>query len=88
MSSESWAGPAPTPVTTDGNLNGPPPDGYGGPDGGVFFKAFSGGGANGSATGHLYQDVPATPGWTYMMPLRGYEVLPFDPRHLRIIPVC
>src|SRR6185369_10645422 len=25
LSSEPWAGPAPTPETTDGNLNGPPP---------------------------------------------------------------
>ena len=67
MSSEPWAGPAPTPVTTDGNLNPPFPDGFGGPDGGVFFKAFSGGGANGPATGHLYQDVAATPGLTYTL---------------------
>ena len=34
LSSEPWAGPAPTPVTTDGNLTGPPPSGFGGPDGG------------------------------------------------------
>jgi len=67
LSSEPWAGPAPTPVTTDGNLNPPFPDGFGGPDGGVFFKAFSGGGANGPATGHLYQDNPATPGLTYTL---------------------
>lgn len=53
MSSESWAGPAPTPVTA-GDLA-------------VFFKAFSGGGANGAATGHLYQDNPATPGWSYSL---------------------
>jgi hypothetical protein len=33
----------------------------------VFFKAFSGGGANGPATGHLYQDVAATPGTTYSL---------------------
>ena len=32
MSSEPWAGPAPTPVTTDGNLNPPSPEGCGGPD--------------------------------------------------------
>src|SRR5258705_12793559 len=37
MSSEPWAGPAPTPVTTDG---------IGADDWGVFFKPFSGGGAN------------------------------------------
>src|SRR6516164_7675122 len=42
LSSEPWAGPAPTPVTFDGNLNPPPPDGFGGPDGGVFYKAFGG----------------------------------------------
>jgi hypothetical protein len=66
MSSEPWAGPAPTPVTTDGNLNGPFPAGYGGPDGGVFFKAFSGNAADGPATGHLYQDHPATPGILYV----------------------
>jgi hypothetical protein len=67
LSVEPWAGPAPTPVTTDGNLNPPPPDGFGGPDGGIFFKAFSGNTANGPATGHLYQDVPATPGLTYTL---------------------
>ena len=65
MSSEPWAGPAPTPVTTDGNLNPPPPDGFGGPDGGVFLKPFSGGVADGPATAHLLQDNPATPGLTY-----------------------
>ena len=70
MTSEPWAGPAPTPVTADGLLNPPFPDGYGGPDGGVFFKAFSGNTANGAATGHLYQDVPATPGTLYT--LRGW----------------
>lgn len=67
MSSEPWAGPAPTPVTTDGLLNPPPPEGFGGPDGGVFFKAFSGSVADGAATGHLYQDVPATPGTQYIL---------------------
>jgi hypothetical protein len=65
MSSEPWAGPAPTPVTTFGNLNPPAPEGCGGPDCAVFFKTFSGGGANGPATGHLFQDVPATPGYIY-----------------------
>ena len=54
MSSEPWAGPAPTPDTN--------PDDFG-----VFFKAFSGGGANGPATGHLYQDVVGTPGTMYML---------------------
>lgn len=67
MSSEPWAGPAPTPVTTDGNLNPPFPEGFDGPDGGVFFKAFSGGGANGAATGHLFQDNPGTAGLTYRL---------------------
>src|SRR5215204_4994225 len=67
MASEPWAGPAPTPVTTDGNLNAPPPDGCGGPDCAVFFKPFSGGGTNGPATGILRQDNPATPGLTYVL---------------------
>jgi hypothetical protein len=67
MSSEPWAGPAPTPVTTDGNANPPHPEGCGGPDCAVFFKPFSGNVANGPATGHLYQDVPGTPGRGYTM---------------------
>ena len=54
MSSETFAGGAPTPVT-------------GTTDYGVFFKPFSGGGANGPATGHLYQDNPATPGTLYTL---------------------
>jgi len=58
MSSEPWAGPAPTPVTIGG---------AGATDQAVFFKPFSGGGANGPATGHLYQDNPATPGLTYTL---------------------
>lgn len=67
MSSEPWAGPAPTPVTTDGNLNPPSPEGFGGPDGGVFYKAFSGNATDGAATIHLYQDFAATPGLTYSL---------------------
>jgi opacity protein-like surface antigen len=67
MSSEPWAGPAPTPVTTDGLLNAPHPEGCGGPDCAVFFKPFSGSAVNGLATGHLYQDNPATPGLTYIL---------------------
>ena len=67
MSSEPWAGPAPTPVTTDGLLNSAPPAGCDGPDCAVFFKAFSGNGTDGAATGNLYQDNPATPGLTYVM---------------------
>lgn len=58
MSSETWAGPAPTPVTTDG---------VDGDDWGVFFKPFSGNETDGAATGHLYQDVPATPGVRYTL---------------------
>jgi len=54
MSSEPWAGPSPTPDTNPGDF-------------GVFFKAFSGGGVNGPATGHLYQDNPATAGLTYTL---------------------
>ena len=53
LSSEPWAGVAPTPETVG--------------DQGVFFKAFTGSVANGPATAHLYQDVPATPGVTYML---------------------
>lgn len=56
MSSEPWAGPAPTPVTTGG---------VAGDDWAVFFKPFSGNATDGAATGHLYQDVPATPGIRY-----------------------
>lgn len=53
LSSEPWAGPAPTPVTPS--------------DQAVFFKAFSGGGANGPATANFYQDAAATPGMTYTL---------------------
>lgn len=67
MSSEPWAGPAPTPVTTDGNLNPPPPDGCGGPDCAVFFKPFSGNSTAGLATGNLYQDNPGVPGAEYTL---------------------
>ena len=65
MSSEPWAGPAPTPVTTDGLLNAPPYNAN--PDWAVFFKPFSGDQANGAATGHLYQDVPGVAGQTYTL---------------------
>lgn len=64
MNSEPWAGPAPTPVTNDGVVN-PPPHNL--PDWGVFFKPFTGNATNGAATGHLSQDVLATPGKTYTM---------------------
>lgn len=53
LSSEPWAGPSPTPDTS--------PDDYG-----VFFKPFSGNLTDGAATGHLYQDNPATPGFIYL----------------------
>ena len=66
MSSEPWSGPAPTPVTAEGS-GLPGPNGCDGPDCGVFFKPFSGGGTNGPATASLYQDVPATPGLTYTL---------------------
>lgn len=66
LSSEPWSGPAPTPVTAEGS-GLPGPDGCNGPDCGVFFKPFSGGGTNGAATASLYQDVPATPGLTYTL---------------------
>src|SRR5687768_14335482 len=62
MSSEPWAGPAPTPVTTGTNASFP---GGAGLDAGVFFKAFSGNTTDGSATGHLFQDVAATAGLIY-----------------------
>lgn len=67
MSSEPWAGPDPTPETTDGNANPPHPEGCGGPDCAVFFKPFSGNATEGAATGHLYQDVPAIPGQLYKL---------------------
>ncbi len=66
LSSEPWSGPAPTPVTTGGS-GLPGPDGCDGLDCGVFFKPFSGGGANGPATSHLYQDLPAIAGKTYTL---------------------
>ncbi len=58
MSSEPWAGPAPTPVTTDGAA---------GDDWAAFFKPFSGNAADGKATGHLYQDVAGVAGNTYVL---------------------
>lgn len=69
MSSEPWAGPAPTPVTADGLMNAAPYNTS--PDWAVFFKGFTGTVANGDlATGHLIQDVPGTPGALYQ--LRGW----------------
>ena len=64
LSSEPWAGPAPTPVTTDGS-GLPSPNGCDGLDCAVFFKPFSGDPINGAATGNLYQDLPASPGQHY-----------------------
>src|SRR5689334_9735340 len=65
LSSEPWAGPAPTPVTTDGNLNPPSPEGCDGPDCAAFFKGFSGNPTDGAANVDLYQDNPGTPGVGY-----------------------
>jgi len=67
LSSEPWAGPAPTPVTTDGNLNPPSPEGCGGPDCAVFYKAFTGNATDGPVNVDLYQDVPGTAGLQYLM---------------------
>lgn len=58
MSSEPWAGPAPTPVTNHGVNND---------DWGVFFKPFTGNATDGAATGHLFQDVAGTAGATYKL---------------------
>src|SRR4051812_1697186 len=67
MSSEPWSGPAPTPVTTDGN-GLPEPDGCSnGLDCGVFFKPFSGNATDGLATGHLQQQVAGSPGVAYQL---------------------
>jgi hypothetical protein len=68
LSSEPWAGPAPTPVTASGT-GLPSPDGCGtnNLDCAVFFKPFSGNAANGPATGRLFQDNFATPGMIYQM---------------------
>jgi hypothetical protein len=54
LSSESWAGPAPTPDTNPGDF-------------GVFFKPFSGNTSDGAATANLFQDTAATPGLTYIL---------------------
>jgi hypothetical protein len=73
LSSEPWAGPSPTPVTTNGSNaayntgmgcgNGNPDSG---PDCGVFFKPFQGNVTTGDlATGHLRQSVLAEVGQAY-----------------------
>jgi len=70
MSSEPWAGPAPTPVTFDNLANPPFPVGCGNVsvdgDCGVFFKAF-GGAPGDEMTAHLYQDVAASAGVEYTL---------------------
>lgn len=66
MSSEGWAGPAPTPVTADG-FNVTTGLATNDPDNAVFFKPFSGNATNGLATGHLFQDVAGTAGLTYQL---------------------
>lgn len=65
MSSEPWAGPAPTPLTTNGKnvTTGDVTN----DDWGVFFKPFSGNTTDGAATGHLYQDTAALGGTTYTL---------------------
>jgi hypothetical protein len=58
LSSEPWAGPAPTPVTTNGIASD---------DWGVFFKPFTGNIAFGPANGHLHQTVAGSAGMTYTL---------------------
>lgn len=65
MSSESWAGPSPTPVTTDGFNVTTGTDTN--DDWGIFWKPFSASTTDGLATGHLHQDVAGTAGLTYTM---------------------
>jgi hypothetical protein len=67
LSSEPWAGPAPTPVTTNGTGNAyNTGTGCDGTDCGVFFKPFQGNVTTGDlATGHLRQSVLATAGQEY-----------------------
>jgi hypothetical protein len=67
LSSEPFANGAATPQTTGGAGAPPRPEGCGADDCGVFFKAFTGGLNDGPATGHLYQDNPATPGMKYIL---------------------
>jgi hypothetical protein len=68
---EGFANGSTTPQTT-GALGGPPrPDGCSNDpntaDCGAFFKAFAGTTARGPITVDLFQDHPATPGWTYTL---------------------
>jgi hypothetical protein len=65
MSSETFAGQAPTPVTNGTNATFPAGAGL---DAGVFFKPFTGNVTTGDlATGHLFQDKPAVVGATYTL---------------------
>lgn len=63
MSSEPWAGQAPTPITNDGVVDPGTTNG----DWAVFFKPFSGKVLEGAATGHLKQAVPGAPGISYTL---------------------
>ena len=67
LSSESFAGPGPTPETTEGTgLSYFTGMGCNGPDCGGFFKPFRGSLVTGDlATGHLRQTIIATPGTHY-----------------------
>jgi hypothetical protein len=69
LASEGWAGPAPTPVTTNGTGNAYNTGtgcGDGQLDCGVFFKPFTGDSTTGDlATGHLRQSALATVGQAY-----------------------
>lgn len=58
LSSETWAGPAPTPVTHDG---------ANGDDWGVFFKGFQGNPTAGGLNANLWQDNAATAGSLYTL---------------------
>jgi hypothetical protein len=69
LSSEPWAGPAPTPVTTGTNSTFPPGAGM---DAGVFFKPFTGNATEGAATGHLQQDVAVSGAAGNTFTLRGW----------------
>jgi hypothetical protein len=67
LASEPWAGPAPTPVTTDGTGDAYTiGTGCGGLDCGGFFRPFAGNLATGDlATGHLRQSVLGAAGQDY-----------------------
>lgn len=67
LSSEPWAGPAPTPVTTNGTNDAyNTGNGCDGLDCGVFFKPFGGDSTVGNyATGHLQQAVAGSEGLLY-----------------------